>query len=292
MLGYGVIHEYQKETRYFSMIIKNRVCYFYMQNSILKKFQSYLYKGRFIAFEYDENQIKYVACYKTYVVRNFVKIIKNTPYNQEIYYDVSVVKKGIKDFFNKLDNLMFMDLELTMHDYNMPKDFKAEIIQVGIVIVNKNYEVLEKVEVRIKPTKYKISKRTLKFLTLDLKDYNSWITYKQFYNIFKNLIKKYNPHIIVWGKNDMIALSDSYEINNVTNLEDITNFVNLLQIIKNFYNFKNDLGLFKALEMFTNYEIETQKHDALEDALVTLEVYKGFKETINYRKNKIIKEKK
>lgn len=291
MLFFGVIHEYESSKRYFSAIKDNKVVYFYMQNSILKKFQGYLHKGRFVSFEYDENDIKYIACYKTYVVKNFIKIIKNTPYKQEIYYDIGVIKRGIKDFINQLNNLMFLDLELTMHDYNMPKNFKSEIIQAGIVITNKKYEILEKIEMRIKPTKFKLSRRTIKFLNLDLDDYSNWVSYKEFYKVFQALIKKYNPHIVVWGKNDILAINDSFVINKVSSLDKITNYVNLLQIIKNYYNYKNDLALFKALEMFTNYDIEAQKHDALEDALVTLEVFKGFKSTINTKRiKKMIKE--
>ncbi|MCR5307716.1 MAG: hypothetical protein K6E24_01810, partial [bacterium] len=65
-----------------------------------------------------------------------------------------------------------------------------------------------------------------------------------------------------------------YEINN---LEALTpNFINLLQVHKNYYNLKNDLGLFDAYKQYTGENLN-QEHDALEDAFMTKNVFFEFK---------------
>ena len=43
--------------------------------------------------------------------------------------------------------------------------------------------------------------------------YYKSITYKEFYDDFKEVIDIYHPAIIVYGKNDSITLNNSYKIN-------------------------------------------------------------------------------
>ena len=50
-----------------------------------------------------------------------------------------------------------------------------------------------------------------------------------------------------------------------------------MQIIKNYYGLKNDIGLFNALNLFDDTFDEEQMHDALDDAMVTSMVYHLFR---------------
>ncbi|MBU1020659.1 MAG: hypothetical protein KJ847_05540, partial [Firmicutes bacterium] len=127
-----------------------------------------------------------------------------------------------------------------------------------------------------------LTKRTLKFLKITQEEIDNGIDYIDFYNHFKYLIDEYNPAIIVWGRNDFLALRDSYKINKVPNLHSKTRYINLLKMHKNYYNLRNDLGLFNALKLYTREET-VQTHNALEDAIVTYEIFKGFKKVVNYQ---------
>ena len=95
-------------------------------------------------------------------------------------------------------------------------------------------------------------------------------------NELKDILNNYNPKIVVWGKNDIKALNDFYKLHKVSALTNSNNFVDLLRLHKNFFNLKNDLGLFNA---YKEYYLEDpiQAHDAIEDAKVTKAVFSAFK---------------
>lgn len=289
MITVGSIYACDIDSRYFSMIIENKLVYFYLQNSLIKKFKKYLNPGRFVSFEYDET-IKVINKRKCYHVEHFIKIIRQKYRNQETYYDIDVIKDGIKDFINGIENVMFLDLEMTMQDYSPNPNFVAEIIQAGYVVYNKNEEIIDEGDCYIKPTKFsKLSKRTMKFLKISQEVFDDALSYNEFYTKFDSIIDKYNPYIIVWGRNDILALKESYKINELESLEKKSHFVNLLQIIKNYYNLKNDLGLFKALKLFADDEYD-QAHDALDDAIVTKRVFYEFRKAVNGKEYNIPKE--
>lgn len=276
----GVIYKIDFTRRLLAMREKNHIEYYYLQNNLIRKFQKYLYKGRFITIEFEEKKTNYHGI-NARKVNHFVKIIRNCHRRQEIYYDIDVIKEGIVELINRLDNLMFLDLEMSMHDFDVDKNFKSEIIQAGFIIADKNGNELETYSTYIKPTAFPhITKRTKKFLGITDEDLEEGITYKEFYQNFSFFLTKYNPTILVWGKNDIIILKDSYTLNEMPSLSENHTIINLLQIQKNFFNLKNDLGLFNALKIYSGSDYE-QIHDALEDARVTKDVFFLFKNIIN-----------
>jgi sporulation inhibitor KapD len=94
------------------------------------------------------------------------------------------------------------------------------------------------------------------------------------------LVEKYVPAIIVWGRNDFLALRESYKINGLPSLRKRTRYINLLKLHKNYFNLKNDLGLFNALNLYTS-DNDKQLHNALEDAKATSEIFNGFRLVLN-----------
>ena len=58
-------------------------------------------------------------------------------------------------------------------------------------------------------------------------------------------------------------------------------FVNLLQLHTNYDNLKNSPGLFSMWEAYNNTKLPEQRHDSLEDAMVTKDVFFKFKEKVN-----------
>jgi sporulation inhibitor KapD len=175
---------------------------------------------------------------------------------------------------------MFLDLEMSMHPYKVDKDFKQEIIQASYYLMDEKNNVIEVYDQLIKPTRHKkLTKRTLKFLKITQEDIENGIDFKEFYDHYKHVIQKYNPAVIVWGRNDFLALKECYKINNLPNIKD-ARYVNLLKLHKNYFHLKNDLGLFNAFSLY-EAPLENQAHNALEDAFVTSKIFFGFQAVLN-----------
>ena len=200
-----------------------------------------------------------------------------------VYYDVKNIQEGTKRLINRLDYKMFLDLEMSMHPYKVDKNFVQEIIQVGYVLVDKEGDIVDKYNQNVRPTIHKkITRRTIKFLGMTQEEVDLGIPFEEFYSHFKTTIAKYSPAIVVWGRNDFLALNTAYRINHLPSLDRRTRYINLLKVQKNYFNLKNDLGLFNALKLYENFD-EIQSHNAYEDALVTMKIFNGFKEVVNNR---------
>jgi len=278
----GRILTINEEERIISIKVKKQIRYFYLQRSIVNKIGKYLCISRFIQLIVEKDRRVYKGI-KVSNVDYVVKIMEIRYRKNIIYFDIKNIKKGTKDLINSINTKMFLDLEMSMHPYNVDKNFIQEIIQVGIYLVDEEDKVVETYSKIIKPTIHpKLTKRTLKFLEISQEQVDRGIEYKEFYEYFKSIVKKYKPAIIVWGRNDFLALRESYKINKVPTLRNHTRYINLLKLHKNYFNLKNDLGLFNALNLYTQRESE-QAHDALEDAIVTSIIFNGFKNTLNNR---------
>lgn len=276
----GRILEIDDEEKIITLKFENRLMRFYLQRSIHQKIEKYLNIHRFIQFVIEDESRLYRGV-KVYNVSYILKIVEIRYRKNIVYYDMKNIKKGTKNLINSLQNRMFLDLEMSMHPYTADKSFTQEIIQVGIYLVDKDDNLIEQYSEWIKPKLHPtLTKRTLRFLKITQEEMDNGIDYIDFYDHFKHLIETYDPAIIVWGRNDFLALRDSYKINQVQNLHHKTRYINLLKLHKNYYNLRNDLGLFNALKLYTGEETN-QTHNALEDAIVTFEIFNGFKKVIN-----------
>ncbi len=269
-------HDYDERT--ITLIDKRRKHTIYFQRATYAQYQRLLVKGFYIALKakiIEKRRGKQVT------VLQVLKISKPLPYGSKTIYSVHDIQKETRDFINSLSNKLFLDFEMSMHPYQKNPRFTQEIIQAGYILERADGTIIEEFDAYIKPTKHKkLSKRTTKFLDLTQDDVDNGIDFKTFYNRLKQILETYKPAIIVWGKNDHLALKDSYKVNQLRPLTKMTRFVNLLKIHKNYFNYKNDIGLKSAYEMYGNV-IETQRHDALEDAYMTKRVFEDFKAMLN-----------
>lgn len=276
----GRIFYIDEEERIIGLKVKDRQSYFYLQRSLLNKIGKYLELSRFIQFVVEDEPRIYRKT-KVYTIEYILKIMVIRYRKNIVYYDIKNIKNGTKELINSLNTKMFLDLEMSMHPYNVDKNFTQEIIQVGYYLVDADNNIIEEYNELIKPKLHpKLTKRTLKFLKITQAEINRGIDYVDFYNHFRNVVESYNPAIIVWGRNDFLALRDSYRVNNVTTLKSKTRYINLLKLHKNFFNLRNDLGLFNAYKSYSSIE-NPQAHNALEDAKVTFEIFEGFKKVVN-----------
>lgn len=268
-----IIHSVDQKQKIFYMIYDGRKIGFYLTNRLSKTFFPYLSKGVLIDFEIAP-KMKRIGKYSFYQVAHFNQIISLSPYI--VHYDLFKLRHDMRDVLNKHKYYLFIDFEMTMPGYH-DTDFKPEIIQVGYVLAEARGPIIHSDGYYVLPKeRTTLSKRTKKFLKLDEEQFFKDATpYEYFYSNLEKLVKKYQPKLVVWGKNDLTALNDSYEIHEKEKLTNDYDFIDLLKLHKDYYNLKDDLGLFKAYK--TYFEVDfVQEHDAKDDALVTKYVFDSF----------------
>lgn len=271
-----IIFNTDDQNNIFYCIVNGQKVAFYLTKRLAKVFMGYLDKGVLVDFEVSDTN-KSFGLVKAIQVAYFneIKILKS---NKTIY-NHDILKSDMLEFLEDKSYYLIADLEMTMPGYRVRK-FTPEIIQYGFVLVEYRGKTVLEDSSYIYPVKQTpLSKRTVKFLNLDLDEFNQKAQpYNLFYDRLKEITEKYNPKIVVWGKNDIVAISESYKIHNKTPLTDHTDFVDLSRLHKDYFNLRNDLGLFKAYE--TYYEVvKDQIHSAKEDAKITKNVFEAF---INY----------
>ncbi len=288
----GLIHMIELDHKVIGIKQYKSIIFFYFQNSQMNIFKRYLYQDNWIELEYDENYLSRKGQYLAYRVSYVYKLEAIGKFDHIVYYDKNILNQSLFNFLNNLGNTMFLDLEMTMPSYSFKgKGFTTEVIQAGIEICDNNLDVISKYSNYIEPKINKsLSKRAEDFLGITSDEfYKKCIKYKDFYNDFNEMLFKYDPAIVVFGKNDQLVLNESYDINSMPSLKNKTRYINLCQLIKNYYELKNDPGLFKLFGVYYGND-ETQVHDALDDCEVTRLVFIAFKKDVleNKFKNKIL----
>ena len=282
----GIIHVVDLKHKLIGIRQYRKIKYFYFNNSQMNIFKRYLYIGNVIELDYQEDSLKIknkIACYiVSYVDRLYAVGVKKT-----IYYDKSFLNKSLTSFLKTLGNYMVLDLEMTMPGFGTKgKSFRAELIQAGFILVDASGDEILRYNKYVKPTIAKtINGRAEKFLGIKKEDFDlKSISYNEFYDDFKEIYENYNPAVIIFGKNDSLVLNDSFVINEKENLN--IRYVNICSLIKGYYELKNDPGLFRLYQTYYDVD-ENQLHDALDDAEVTLSVYKAFLDEVNHKINKV-----
>jgi len=278
---YGIMHGVVEVKRLIAIKQNKRVKYYYMSKGMFKNFMMYFQYGMYVFITVNKKP----RMYRGYLVQNIVsidKVLSPNKNNPKVYYDISIIKTGVKSLVNKNRNKLFIDFEMSMPPYTNYKNFQSEIIQVGYVLVDKLGNEIERYSSYIKPKLFpQISKRTVKFLHIEQCSVSGGIDYLDFYYKFRKLNNEYSPMIFVWGKNDQLELNKMNKIHRVKKFNRNVQFVDLLNLHKIYYRLRNDIGLFNAYNLYSDKDLSTQKHDALEDAAVTKEIFVNFKRVCN-----------
>jgi sporulation inhibitor KapD len=268
-----IIHQVDQRHTVFYLILEGRKIGFYLSNRLSKIFFSYLDQGVLVDFEIQPKMKKIGNIYY-YQVAHFNQIIRLNPY--QVHYDLYHLRQQMKDVLTENRYYLFIDFEMTMPGFK-EQTFRPEIIQVGYVlskakeneILNDGYYVLPK-------DAKTLSKRTKRFLNLDEDQFFSEaVPYDDFYQKLEVIMDTYQPKLVVWGKNDLTALNDSFNLHQKRKLTRDEDFIDLLKLHKDYFNLKDDLGLFKAYQTYYAVEFD-QAHDAKDDALVTKLVFDAF----------------
>lgn len=285
---YGMLHGVLESKRLIAIKGRKKVDFYYMSKSMFKLFMQYFQPGIFI-FMIVKDQSR---LYRGHLVRNIVAIDKLLAPNKNkptVYYDISIIKSGIKSLINLNRNRLFIDFEMSMPPYNNFQDFVSEIIQVGYILTDESGNVLEEFSSYIKPKLFpELSIRTKKFLHIEQNDVDSGNSYEFLHQKIMEVQKKYSPIVYVWGKNDQLELNKLNKIHRMSNFTKSMQFIDLLSMHKNYYGLKNDIGLFNAYNIYSEtMDLSKQKHDALEDATITKDIFYAFKDVCNNKKTVI-----
>lgn len=282
---YGKVVNVIPRHRIIKLLCHDKIKYLYFQRKDFHDFGPYFFDKPYLFVEINEEKKK-IDRYMVNQVVMFYRIVQPSIYTstrpRSIYFDMETIKKGVKKLINKPHNKMFIDLEFTMPFEYQTFSHVAEIIQYGMIVEDKKGNVIFSDCSLVKPSRpYRLNKPTLNFLSLKRDDFNDACQYIDFYNKLKMCMKEYKPKVYVWGSNDIIEIDRSFRINKVKPIDVKKNHINLMHLIKNYYNIKDEIGLFYAYEKLSNSKMPKQKHDALEDAEITKEIFYLFKDKIN-----------
>lgn len=268
-----IIHSIDRKKMIFYIIIQGKKIGFYLTNRLAKIFFEYLDKGVLVDFEI-QTKMKKIGHLHVYQVAHFNQIIQLRPHR--IHYDLYQLRHDMRHVLHQDRYYLFIDFEMTMPGYK-DEFFKAEIIQAGYLlakakenaVLHDGYYILPKVN-------KELSKRTKRFLKLDQEQFfQEARPYDEFYDKLSHIMQTYHPKLVVWGKNDLTALNDSFILHQKKKITDDTDFIDLLKLHKDYFNLKDDLGLFKAYQTYYKIDFD-QDHDAKDDAFVTKLVFDAF----------------
>lgn len=281
MRVYGKIVDIISSERIIRVKETNRLVYLYMSRKLYKDFNQYFSLYPYVILYAVDNKRR-IEDYVVYDIDHFEKIVKARKDKPITYFDMNEVRVDTQKFIKSIDNKMFLDLEFSLPAYYQSIPHVAEIVQFGLVVEDKHGKIIHEESALVRPKRMiNLNNRTLKFLSRRRDEYDNAISYITFYNTFKELINKYNPKIIAWGRSDLLTLESSFKVNKVKPIQLRKRYINIMQIIKNYYNQKDEIGLFQTYEAMTGEKLKPQAHDALEDAVVTRKIYHLFKEKLN-----------
>ena len=285
---YGKIISTNPKERIIKVLGQDNIIYLYMSRRMFKDFGPYFIRKPYIFVNVNPTR-KHYGIYYCYEVENFNKIVQSTKRERIIYYNIATIRKGVKRLLENTKNKLFLDLEFSLPSYFQTMQHIPEIVQYGIVVEDENGNIVFEDGSLVKPyKKYAINIRTLKFLSKSREDFDYACSYIEFYQLLERCIEEYDAKIIAWGKNDILAMEQSFKLNRLKPLDIRNRYINLMQVIKNYYNQKTDLGLFNTYQDMSGIRNEApQIHDALEDALMAREIYRMFKNTVEKEFNRV-----
>lgn len=180
-------------------------------------------------------------------------------------------------------NYIVLDLEFnqpfsfkTGKSYELNPECPFEIIQIGAVKLNNNFEFIEKFNYMIKPEFYKrIHPYVEKITGITEKDLENKCYFKEAFNAFLKFIGNEDSVLCTWGIDDIKSLYRNIVVHNI-NTELITNkYINVQSYATKYLNYEagKTIGLKNAVTEL-NIEIESKFHDALNDADYTAKIFK------------------
>ncbi len=285
---FGLLHGVDEKKRVIAINTRHRIAFYYLAKGMFQTFMDYFKPGIYVFMTVTQE----LRRYKGYMVQNVVNVDKVMAPNRQkpkLYYDMSIIKSGIRTIVNLDKPKLFLDLEMSMPPYRNYQTFISEVIQAGMVLTDNDGKTIIEHTFFMKPELFpEISERTRKFLKISQTEIEGGRHYSDFHELFQRIMVKYRPVIYVWGKNDKLELKKMNKIHELDDFTAVAQFVDLLQLHKIYFSLKNDLGLFAAHNLYATDDLDYQRHDALQDAVITKKVFFWFRDVVNNRMDVIL----
>lgn len=281
MKVYGKVTSIDRYHRTISIIIRNQRKYFHLTNRMMQDFRQYLQQSPYVCMDVTSSRIP-VNGIKAYEVNHFIKIIVPRITDYKVYFNMESIQQEIRTLINKPYYKLFLDLEFSLPGTGGKPT--SEIVQYGMILEDPEGKVVLEEASLLRPFNDKaLNVRTLLFLSRIYSDFENAPSYIEFYQSLERCIRDYNVKIIAWGKNDILAMQKSFKTNHLQPLDLRNRYMNLMQVIKNYFSYKQEKGLFTTYQEYKNIPSLIQSHDALEDAQIMREIYHMFQDEINQK---------
>ena len=177
-------------------------------------------------------------------------------------------------------NYIIFDLEFNQkHPDNKDiasPDLTFEIIQIGAIKLDKNFNTISIFNELIKPTVFSTIHpyvENLTNITLDM--VNSCRTFPDIFNDFLKFIGNEKYTLVVWGAGDLRELFRNIEFHKIPLSSLNFNYIDIQGYASSYFKYPkgNKIGLKSAIELL-NIDIEKDFHNAFNDAYYTSKIFK------------------
>lgn len=270
-----IIYKIIPKKKVFIILDGKKEIAYYLPKRLAIIFIDYIQAGFYIDFVATQN-IKKIGKIQAYEIAYFRKIEDRK--EKKVYFDLTKLRENMFHVLEGYDYLLFLDFEMTMPS-GKNDTFYPQIIQFGYVLTNSSGKTILKESNYLMPNKIiDYNYRTESFLKIEYRQFlKKAKPFNFFYDKFKDIFQKYDPQIIIWGINDYQVLVNNLSEKSLEIFFKRENFSNLLQLYRNYFQLGKDIGLFDAYKNTTNKnEFIYQRHNALDDAIMTKDVYFSF----------------
>lgn len=270
-----IIYKTIPKKKVFIILEGKKEIAYYLPKRLAVIFNDYIQAGFYVDFV-ATNNIKKIGKVQAFEIAYFRKIEDRK--EKKVYFDLTMLRENMFHVLEGYDYLLFIDFEMTMPN-GKNDTFYPQIIQSGFVLTNNEGKQILKESIYLMPNKaIDYNYRTESFLKLEYRQFlKKARPFTIFYDRFKEIFLKYKPQIIIWGINDYQVLINNLDKKNLKMFFKRENFSNLLQLYRNYFQLGKDIGLFDAYKNTTNKnEFTYQRHNALDDAIMTKDVYFSF----------------
>lgn len=153
-----------------------------------------------------------------------------------------------------------------------PKNFFPEIIEAGIVVVEKD-KILEQFSSYIRPKAFPtLTKRCKSFLNISQKNVETGASFEELVQIINGYHVLDKCTVVTWGNMDLRVLKNNCEYHGIPYPVPFK-YIDLSMEYKRFFGDQNQTGLWKAVQEYGK-EGTGKHHRALDDALTTYNLFR------------------
>ena len=153
---------------------------------------------------------------------------------------------------------------------------RFEIIQIGAVKLDNNFNIIDKINLYIRPNLYKeIHPYVEKITGLSAEFLKDKQYFKDAYIHFQNFLGTEEHIFCTWGSGDLKALYRNLSYYNMLSSDLILKYIDIQNLTTKYLKYSKGgwTGLNTAIELL-DLPIQQDFHDALNDALYTAEIFK------------------